>query len=322
MYFYTPQEALNTYINSFTSIFTFLGCIILVFLGITAWILSTTVIKPIETLTAKIQDVRSGHTSYNNIHLTSTRQDEIGILFQEFSGMIEQIHENIEEKLHHELQEKIYQQKILYAQINPHFLYNTLSSINSRAIIADQAEISHMLILLSTFYRTALNQGKDMTTLDNELCNIQAYIQLQLLSYSTAPKIIYDFDKTISDAVLPNFILQPLVENALEHGLKKSSRQDKMLRISTHKEKTESNQYYVIIQIQDNGQGMDSNTFDAILNASNNGYGVNNVKDRLHLLYADNFHFALESQPECGTTVTIRLPYTPTVIFNNHSDEI
>ena len=120
--------------------------------------------------------------------------------------------------LKHELEKKNYQQKILYAQINPHFLYNSLSLINSRAILSGQNDISEMVILLSTFYRTALNKGKDITTLGNELMNIQAYVKIQLFSYSESIDVVYNIETSLSSTPFPNFILQPLVENALDHG--------------------------------------------------------------------------------------------------------
>ncbi|MCQ4833248.1 histidine kinase, partial [Hungatella sp. SL.1.14] len=97
-------------------------------------------------------------------------------------------------------------------------LYNSLSLINSRAILSGQNDISEMVILLSTFYRTALNKGKDITTLENELMNIQAYVKIQLFSYSESIEVVYNIEEALAGVPYPNFILQPLVENALVHG--------------------------------------------------------------------------------------------------------
>ena len=156
--------------------------------------------------------------------------------------------------LKHELEKKNYQQKILYAQINPHFLYNSLSLINSRAILSGQNDISEMVILLSTFYRTALNKGKDITTLENELMNIQAYVKIQLFSYSESIEVVYNIEEALAGVPFPNFILQPLVENALDHGLKNSLKKDKKLTVTVKKEEYMAVDF-ISIWIEDNGCG-------------------------------------------------------------------
>ena len=234
--YFKSYQVLLGYVNSITRRIYAFGWIILLFLGVMVLIISASIVSPIEVLTSKIKEVREAGLQTLSVRLDNERRDEIGILFENFSSMMEEIHHYVEVNLKNELEKKTYQQKILYAQINPHFLYNSLSLINSKAIISGQDEISDMVLLLSTFYRTALNKGKDITTLENELLNIQSYVRIQLLSYSEPIQVSYDIDYALSGMRFPNFILQPLVENALDHGLKNSSRPDKILRLTADRE--------------------------------------------------------------------------------------
>ena len=190
-------------------------------------ILSASIISPIESLTTKIREVRDAGFQTFSIQLDNERKDEIGILFENFSRMMEEIHHYIQVNLKNELEKKTYQQKILYAQINPHFLYNSLSLINSKAIISGQDEISNMVLLLSTFYRTALNKGKDMTTLENELLNIQSYVQIQLLSYSEPIQVSYDIDYSCRECLSLILFSSLLWKMTLDHGLKNIPGPDK-----------------------------------------------------------------------------------------------
>ena len=309
--YFKSYRVLLEYVNGITRRIYAFGWIILLFLGAMVLILSASIISPIESLTTKIREVRDAGFQTFSIQLDNERKDEIGILFENFSRMMEEIHHYIQVNLKNELEKKTYQQKILYAQINPHFLYNSLSLINSKAIISGQDEISNMVLLLSTFYRTALNKGKDMTTLENELLNIQSYVQIQLLSYSEPIQVSYDIDYSLPGMPFPNFILQPLVENALDHGLKNSSRPDKSLHLSADRDKgclDGDEKEYIVIRIRDNGVGMEEETVRLLFEVQTNGYGMKNVNDRLRLLYGSDYSLVIRSTPGEGTLAVLMVP--------------
>lgn len=309
VYFYKPTDSISAYVSGIMRNLYLSGVLIVLTFGVMVLVIFSSVLSPIETLTATIQDVCQGNMEQLTVELDSSRQDEIGILLQNFTRMMDQIHHYIEVNLKNELEKKTYQQKILYAQINPHFLYNALSLINSKAILTGQEEISNMVILLSSFYRTALNRGRDITTLGNELVNIQSYIQLQLLSYREAIEVHYHIDPSLSDLAFPNFVLQPLVENALDHGLKNSLKPQKCLSISCHKELTASPpQDFIAISIQDNGIGMDEEIVASLFEVQTSGYGIKNVNDRLRLLYGTEYTLIIESQKETGTSAFLKIP--------------
>lgn len=312
--YYKNQSNVSSYIRSLLKIIYLPGCLIFLLFCTILLLLSRTVVQPLEQITRQIHCV-SGHNL--DLKLPFDRRDEIGILFRSFSDMLDQLQHYIQENLKNELEKKNYQQKILYAQINPHFLYNSLSLINSKAIISGQEEISHMVLLLSSFYRTALNHGNDMATLENEITNINSYIQLQLLSYHKNIHVVYDIDRTLKDCMIPNFILQPLVENALDHGLKNSPRPEKKLSIRIAQESvpdshsltfSSSFEPYLHIEISDNGTGMKKEQIDLLFTKESSGYAVKNVNDRLHLLYGENCSLSFESSPDQGTCASLWLP--------------
>ena len=320
VYFYKTNADIRAYIRNLTSIFYFLLLLILCLFGIMMFLVSQYVICPIETLTTKIRDICSNNSDLLTVDINSCRKDEVGILFHDFSKMMERIQYYIDVNMKNELEKKTYQLKILYAQINPHFLYNALSLINSRAIMADQEDISQMALLLSTFYRTSLNQGNDMTTLENELLNIKAYVQLQLLSYNEPIFVFYDIDKNFLKVTFPNFILQPLVENALDHGLKNCRKKDKQLLITVKRQAE-----FLSICIRDNGVGMtedDLYHLSGVLQGNPSkvttettasyihlgSYGIRNVDERLRLIYGNTYSLTFTSKPGEGTEVNLMIP--------------
>lgn len=310
VYYSKPYSSVVSYVRGVTGTIYAFGWIIMLFLGIMVLIISLSIVAPLESLTSKIRLIRRSGMEQLLLPLDNTRGDEIGILFRNITQMMEQIHHYIEVNLKNELEKKAYQQKILYAQINPHFLYNSLSLINSRAILSGQDEISSMVLLLSTFYRTALNRGHDMTTVGNEFMNIRAYIQIQQLSYSEPITVSCEMDQELADTPCPNFILQPLVENALDHGLKNSLQPDKRLCLSIRKETglTPASSSCISVLIHDNGCGMDAETVKALFQIQTSGYGIKNVNDRLRLLYGESYVLSIDSRPGEGTRVTLKIP--------------
>ncbi|HBG84902.1 MAG TPA: sensor histidine kinase, partial [Erysipelotrichaceae bacterium] len=149
------------------------------------------------------------------VMVQSQDQDEIGQLITGFGHMINRIKFLIEEVYESRLAQKNYAMRALQQQINPHFLYNTLSMINFMAIESGQNDISKITLALSDFYRTALNKGHNTTSLADELKNMNAYLDIQQMMHDYE----FDLDIEINDAIMdyetPNLILQPIVENAI-----------------------------------------------------------------------------------------------------------
>ena len=196
-------------------IMIFLGCI--VFAVVVSFVSSGYLSKRINNLLASIQNLDTD-SEFNEENIT----DEIGKLSAGIKYiMLER--ENLQADMYlSEIKLKESQFKALQSQINPHFLYNTLDKINWCAILSDNMEISDMAKWLSNFYRTALNKGDIITSIKNEIVNVESYIQLQQVMHGNSFQVEYDLDEAYFEYEIVNLVLQPIVENALEHGIDKS----------------------------------------------------------------------------------------------------
>lgn len=274
-------------------------CLLLV--GAASFLLSAGIVRPLESLTAQMKQVEQGvlvgRADYES-------KDEIGSLTKAFNHMVKRLNALIGQLIQEKVLQKEYEMRALQAQINPHFLYNSLSLINSKAILADQQEISQMAQFLSSFYRTTLNKGKSTTPVRDELENVRSYVSIQLLMHSQSFRVVYEIDEGILGCTMPNLLLQPLVENAIQHGLDclEQGKQG-ILRISGAKENNT-----ILFRVCDNGPGIPPEKLGSILHVSDDsGYGVPNVHQRVQLLFGPEYGLSYESSPE-GTTATLRLP--------------
>ena len=210
-----------------------------------------------------------------------------------------------EEKLRIEMEKSLrdIELKALHYQINPHFLYNSLSIINWKAIEAGEDEISHVTLALSTYYRTSLNRGETMTTVAKEIDNIRAYLKIQLVMHDNEFRVVEQISDGLNDYMIPKLILQPLAENAIDHGIDVSENENPTLWLTIREEAE-----HIFFEIRDNGAGMTQEKADQILTYQSSGYGVRNVCDRIHVLYGEKGEMKIESTPGKGTRVFIRIP--------------
>ena len=156
---------------------------------------------------------------------------------------------------------------------------------------------------LSTYYRTSLNRGETMTMVENEIRNIRAYLNIQLIMHDNSFRVKEEIDESCYQIMTPKLILQPLVENAIDHGLDPLEKEEKVLTIRVKKEENQ-----VVFQVQDNGNGMPQEKAEQILGIQSPGYGVHNVYERIKLLYKENGAMRIVSEEGRGTMVEIRIP--------------
>lgn len=263
-------------------------------------VLSKMLTRGIELLTENMNRVKNGS---REVTVTSDSEDEIGVLIGSFRSMMEEINRLIKEVYKNKIALKEFELKALQAQINPHFLYNSLSIINWMAIRSNQKEISRVTLALSTFYRTALSRGEDMVTVENCIKNIEAYLEIQLVMHDNDFQVEWKIDEGIKIEKVPKLILQPVVENALEHGLDLKEEGEKMLCLSFLEEKED-----VLIIVEDNGEGMEQEKAESLVTYQAKGYGLKNVNDRICLLYGEEYAIRIFSEPGKGTRVEIRTP--------------
>ena len=261
------------------------------------YFISGIAIRPIEKLSGRVQ---SRITSGSRKPLTTGREDEVGALTRNFSRLIDEVYES-------RIQTEEYRLSALYAQMNPHFLYNTLGLINNKAIVNGQDEISHMTLLLSQFYRTSLNRGREITTAENELKNCRMYLEIQQITYENSFSVEWNIDESLLDRQMPNFILQPLLENAVEHGLKDSKKESRIIRVSLALERGEDGEADMIFTIADNGVGMSKETLEGLLSTDRPGVGLKNIHRRLQIYCGEGYGLQIDSREGEGTSVRARI---------------
>ena len=282
-----------------TVIFTLISCLVLVVI-LSYWF-SRTLVRPLEMLTAKINQVAKG--DYRPMDLPKSR-DEVGNLIVSFSEMVVKINTLINDTLKAKIAQQKLEFKALQAQINPHFLYNTLSLINSQSIIAGHPEIGLLARYLSTFYKTSLNKGKEIIQVRDEIENVKAYVNIQLIIHSNSFDVHYDIDQEILNCTMPNLMLQPLVENAIEHGIvPKNSGGRGVLSISAKSDGKD-----IVFTVLDNGCGIPENVLTSLQTRCLDSYGVENVQTRTRLYYGSQYGLKYRSKLGCGTEVTLIIP--------------
>ena len=275
--------------------------LICIFAAVLAYFITSGMVSGrIERLTCLMQEVQEGSM---DMQVGSDDRDEIGMLYRGFGSMMKRIRTLINEVYLGKITQKEAELKALQAQINPHFLYNTLSLINWKALAAGEEDISRMTLAMSTFYRTALNRGRNVLQVEAERSNTRAYLEIQSMLHDGD----FDYEIEVQPEILQceslNLILQPLVENAIHHGIEEKT--DGRGKISVRGWKEDNCVWFMV---EDNGVGMEQKVADKILTMESKGYGVRNVDERIRLCYGEKYAMKVESVVGKGTKMTIHFP--------------
>ncbi|NRT78901.1 sensor histidine kinase [Clostridium beijerinckii] len=299
-YIYKPVHLIvESSKNIIYTVFFMMGICVLIILVVGYW-LSYVIVNRIEKLTKNMKEMNMDHLE---VTIESNSEDEIGVLINSFDKLIVRIKTLIQEVYKSEISKRKYEMKALQAQINPHFLYNSLSLINWKAIKSGEDEISEMAQLLSTFYRTSLNKGSSIITVENELNNTEAYVKIQSMMHNYNFDVDFNIDNKIKGYYMINLLLQPLVENAICHGIDQKRNNRGKLRISAQQKGTD-----IVFEIEDNGVGMKPEICERILTTRTKGYGVKNVYDRIKLTYGENCDLRFISIPNEKTVAIMSIP--------------
>lgn len=272
--------------------------LICIFAAVLAYFITSGMVSGrIERLTCLVQE------GSMDMQVGSDDRDEIGMLYRGFGSMMKRIRTLINEVYLGKITQKEAELKALQAQINPHFLYNTLSLINWKALAAGEEDISRMTLAMSTFYRTALNRGRNVLQVEAELSNTRAYLEIQSMLHDGD----FDYEIEVQPEILQceslNLILQPLVENAIHHGIEEKT--DGRGKISVRGWKEDNCVWFMV---EDNGVGMEQKVADKILTMESKGYGVRNVDERIRLCYGEKYAMKVENVVGKGTKMTIHFP--------------
>lgn len=264
------------------------------------------IVRRISHLVDSINQVKEGNL---DVRLENDSMDEIGVLYDNYNEMIERTSDLMDEQYRMGISLKSAELKALQSQINPHFLYNTLDTVNWLAYAGRTEEIHKAVVSLSKYYRLILNKGQDTLTLEEELRHVEYYMKIQDIRFPD--KLTYEVDvkEEIKSSIVPKIILQPLVENAISHGIWEKKSKQGTIRVLGYEE----NDQTVCIKVMDDGVGMDADTLSKVMSGSiqtsGSSYGVKNVHARLQLMFGEEYGLSYESKEGEGTCVTIRIPH-------------
>lgn len=255
-------------------------------------LISRAISKPLVMLESTIKDVGNGNYRVE----AEFDESEIGRIGSQFKHMVNNNLELHERLLNSEIKEKEAELLLLQSQINPHFLYNTLDALYFMAVIDQADDVAEMVLALSDTFKLSLNKGDKLIFVRDEIAKIKAYMKVQNMRHHNRFQFQVELDDEMLSEKMLTFILQPLVENAVYHGLEPRIGSG-YIRLEGYMEKEE-----MIFHIRDNGVGIDD------LSKLEDGYGVKNIRERIKLFYGEEYDVIFDSRPGEGTTVTIILP--------------
>lgn len=301
LYYYVSKDQITGQLNEILkSTLVIVGLCLAVSLFLIG-VLSSVLSRRILYLKESAEQVAEGNF---DLVLQDHYRDEIGIVSASLNTMCKRLSELINRVYKAELEKKAMELKALQAMINPHFLYNCLSSIKWKAIRSGNDEISDLTGLLAKFYRTSLNEGKQITTVEKELENIKSYVELQRLTHGNSFDVQYELPKELFVHSMPNFLLQPIVENAIEHGIsyEEEIKGGGRLIVILREEGP-----YLEFDILNNGPVMEPKRLEEILNTPGKGYGIYNIQERIRIYYGIGCGVRASVTDQGYTCFTVRI---------------
>lgn len=289
------QVPVHQYI-SFSRYFLVVTFVVVIFSLVILLLSANLIGGRISVLTDKIRSMDENDLCYDG---DTSGGDEAGELSRAFAGLLGRIRTLIEHDRQLEKERFELEIKALQSQINPHFLFNTLSVINLLAREIEADNISESIEALAAFYRLSLNNGEKLISVQDELRMLDCYLKICSIRYRGRLNLEKSIDPAALDCLIPKLVIQPFIENAVFHGFSPYSDREPTLNITVRREGE-----MLLFIISDNGEGMSP---DELIKASSGGFAVTSVDKRIKLLYGDECGVFIESVPGCGTTVTVKL---------------
>lgn len=269
-------------------------CLLLLALG---WKFSRSITKPLDMLTAKMAQVEKGDFEVEKMSKPANH-DEIWLLDRKFEHMSKRLNHLINENYVKQMKLREAEYDMLKAKLNPHFLYNTLDSINWLSRMNGQTAISNMVKALGDLLRASMN-SKELNTLGEEIAIIRNYIKIQQFRFEERLNCDINIDESLINCLLPSMILQPIVENCVKYGV------DAQSGICIIEINAEQNDQELVITIKDYGSGHNPSPESSY---SSNGFGIYSINERLKLMYGEQYYVHMEELAGEGMTVTLSVP--------------
>ncbi len=274
--------------------------VLLVAIPILAW----TVSRPVNRTVGALAEANEAMTRQEYRRLPEdSRLTELYTLQISHNRMIDSIQTMIRDVYEARHEQDQAELDVLFEQVKPHFLYNTLEGGKWLALQEKAPRTAQFMERLAAFYRIGLSKGDNFVPLSKEIDHIERYVELMNLRYSDRIELTCDLQDYTREAMVLRLTLQPLVENSIEHGLHGQGGEGR-IRVAARREEAT-----LLISVEDNGTGMDEEAIDRFNREGEGGYGLSNVRKRLEIYYGGEASLGLANRPEGGLTVMIRVPY-------------
>ncbi|CDZ23224.1 integral membrane sensor signal transduction histidine kinase [[Clostridium] cellulosi] len=294
----TPINELAAQEQTFKIFVAVLMLITLVMFAVSIMFISLSITRPINRLAKAMSSVKDGN--FTEVHIRKT-SDEIGMLQNVYNIMVREIQTLFKDMVNEQKAKRKAELEALQLQIKPHFLYNSFDAISSLALSGQNKEVYKIVVALGKFYKSFLNSGSETVTINEELEMIKQYLTIQLIRFKDKFTVDWQIDDNVRPLMIPRLTLQPLVENAIKHGIKDNPQAGILLISAALKDGM------VVIKIKDNGQGMDEIELEKLLNGEKSGAGLKITRERLKL-YFDSPVFEVKSEKGKGCEATIIFP--------------
>lgn len=300
-----PRSLLNKNQKVLTENLFLITVIMLAVISISFYFVSRSLSRPLEEMTKTVKRIQSGETQ---LRMENLKQDEVGELGQSFNNMLDRIEGLIAKEYENKLLLNRAEYQALQAQINPHFLYNTLDTMSSIAEIQNCSQVSALCQSLAGIFRYSLNMKEPFSTVAQEMVHLKNYIYVMNVRMQNQVQYEFEIEDVVLQDTLPRISIQPLVENAVNHGLR-NRKGEKRVSVSARAEDKS-----LVIQVEDNGVGMTKEKIAALYQEDESredkskSIGILNIHRRMKLLYGEAYGVEIESEPDKGTRVSLRIP--------------
>jgi len=294
----TPSRSVTARISNLFNYVSILQVLFFLLFSLVLFYLLRQLTKPIMRLSRTASKVEMGDL---NVRSHVSGRDEIGYLGQAFDRMLDQVKAMIRQVEEEQNRKRMAELELLQAQINPHFLFNTLNSIRLQALLKEEEEIAATIGSLATLLRMTINRNNEFVALHEEVDTVEQYMRLMNFRHQDHVRLTTNLASDTLLESIPRFTLQPLIENAYIHGLQQKNGE---ISISAWR-----SAQYLYIRIADDGVGMSASKLLEVRQGSPvSGIGIKNVNERLKIIYGEPYTMELESSPGHGLTLTLQIP--------------
>ncbi len=297
------DELVNRNVNDMIRLSLWLAVVVLAVAVLTSWLLSRLIGKPLRGLASAMESFESDADHFTYRPVGGTR--EVQELSDSFEHMVLRIQELMTTVREEEVNLRKTELKALQAQINPHFLYNTLDSIAWMCEQGRNADAVKMVHALARLFRISISRGHELIPIAKELEHAESYLQIQMYRYKNQFTYTFDVDPDCLGYYCNKITIQPIIENSINHGL------DLMVDEGRIDVRVRFDGDDIVFSVQDNGVGMSPEQLEAIMQhgpTDRTGIGIKNVNDRLKIYFGRSYGLSITSEPDVGTCVEIRMP--------------